>query len=259
MRAWLREEWAVFMLAVQFLTRLPLPPDVGWSPARMAATPRWHPGVGLLVGAAAGAVYWMASGLWPPLIAALAATAFGVVLTGAFHEDGLADACDGLGGGATRERALEIMRDSRIGSYGAIGLALVLGAKVAALAAIGEAAPAAAALALVAGHSAGRASSVVVIATGRYVRDHGTGKPVADGIGAGGLAFALATGAVGLGLLGLAVPGVAVAGALLGLVLGHVAMRQWYARRIGGYTGDCLGATQQTSEAGLYLGLLACL
>jgi adenosylcobinamide-GDP ribazoletransferase len=259
MRVRLREEWAVFLLAVQFLTRLPLPRDVGWTPSRMAATPRWHPGVGLLVGAAAGAACWAAAGLWPPLVAALAATAFGIILTGAFHEDGLADACDGLGGGTTRERALEIMRDSRIGTYGAIGLVLVLGAKVTALAAIAEVAPAAAALALVAGHCAGRASSVVVIATGRYVREHGTGKPVADGMGAGGLAFALATGAAGMGLLGLVVPAVAVAGALLGLALGHAAMRQWYARRIGGYTGDCLGATQQTSEVGLYLGLLACL
>jgi adenosylcobinamide-GDP ribazoletransferase len=259
MRAWLRDEWAVFLLAVQFLTRLPLPADVGWSPSRMAATPRWHPGVGLVVGAASGAVYLAASLVWPPVIAAIAATAAGVVLTGAFHEDGLADACDGLGGGATRERALEIMRDSRIGSYGAIGLGLVLGAKVAALAAIGTVAPVAAALALVAGQAAGRASSVAVIATARYVRDHGTGKPVADGIGPRALGFALATGAAGLGLLGLALPGVAVAGGLLGLVLGHVAMRQWYARRIGGYTGDCLGATQQTSEVGLYLGVLACL
>ncbi len=259
MRAWLREEWVVFLLAAQFLTRLPLPPDVGWSAARMAATPRWHPGVGLVVGAATAAVYLAASLLWPPAIAAIAATGAGIALTGAFHEDGLADACDGLGGGATRERALEIMRDSRIGSYGALGLGLVLGAKVAALAAIGAASPAAAALALVAGHAAARASSVLVIATAAYVRDHGTGKPVSEGIGAGGLGFALATGGAGLALLGLAVPAAAVAGGLVGLVLGHVAMRQWYARRLGGYTGDCLGATQQTSEVGLYLGLLACL
>jgi adenosylcobinamide-GDP ribazoletransferase len=258
-RARLREEWVVFLLALQFLTRLPLPADVGWSPARMAATPRWHAGVGLLVGGATGAVFWAGAVLWPPVLAAILATAAGVVLTGAFHEDGLADACDGLGGGATRERALEIMRDSRIGSYGAIGLGLVLGSKVAALTAIGAVSPAVAALALVAGHSAGRGSSVVVIATGRYVRDHGTGKPVSDGIGAGGLAFALATGLGAVFLMSLAVPWVAVAGALVGLVMGHAVMRQWYERRIGGYTGDCLGATQQTSELGLYMGLLACL
>jgi adenosylcobinamide-GDP ribazoletransferase len=255
-RARIAEEWAVFLLALQFLTRLPLPPDVGYSPTRMAATPRWHPGIGIVVGGLAGLVYALTAPVLTPGLAALVSTAAGLLLTGAFHEDGFADACDGLGGGATRDQALEIMRDSRLGSYGAAGLGLMLGGKIAALAVLP---PAAVPVVLVAGHAASRASSVVVIATGAYVRDHGTGKPVADGIGPGGLGFALATGALALGAIGLALPALAVAGGALGLVVGHLAMRSRFERRLGGYTGDCLGAVQQTSEIGLYLGVLACL
>jgi len=246
----------VFLLALQFLTRLPLPADVGYSPARMAATPRWHPGVGVLVGALAGLVYALTVPVLAPLLAALVSTAAGLLLTGCFHEDGFADACDGLGGGASRERALEIMRDSRLGTYGAAGLGLMLAAKVLAL---GSLPPAAVPVVLVAGHAASRASSVLVIATGTYVRDHGTGKPVADGIGPGGLALALATGALALAGVALVLPAVAVAGGALGLVAGHLAMRSRFERRLGGYTGDCLGAVQQTSEIALYLGVLACL
>ena len=254
MRARLAEERAIFLLALQFLTRLPLPWDLGYTPARMAATPRWHPGVGVLVGGLAGLVFALAAEVWPPALAALVSTAAGLLLTGALHEDGFADACDGLGGGVTRDAALEIMRDSRLGTYGAAGLGLMLGAKVLALAALPVAAVP---LVLVAGHTSSRASSVLVIATSRYVRDHGAGKPVAEGIGPGGLAFALGTGAAAVLTLAVALPAAAVAGGALGLAAGQVAMRARFERRLGGYTGDCLGAVQQTSEVGLYLGVLA--
>lgn len=246
------EEWAVFLLATQLLTRLPVPaPD--FTPARMAATPRWLPGVGALVGAVSGAVFWLAALVWPPGLAALAAVAAGLLATGAFHEDGFADACDGLGGGATRERVLEIMRDSRIGTYGGAGLGLMLAGRVLALAAL----PAGVVvMALVAGHALSRLSAVAVIATSAYVRDHGTGKPVAAGIGRGGLAFAAASGLAAAAPLAVMAPAATAAG-LAGLAIGHVAMRRRFERRLGGYTGDCLGAVQQTSELGFYLGVLA--
>lgn len=250
MSARLRDEAAAFLLALQFLTRLPVP-DPGYSPARMAASTRWHPAAGIVIGALVAAVWMAAAALLPPVVAMLAATAFSLRLTGCFHEDGFADACDGLGGGRTRAQALEIMRDSRLGTYGAAGLGMMLALKVATLSALGP--PVAAAL--VAGHAASRASAVAVIATATYVRDHGTGKPVAAGLGPGGLAFALATGLAPLALL----PPAAALGGVAGLVAGHVLMRRAFERRLGGYTGDCLGAVQQTSEAGFYLGLLACL
>ncbi len=252
MKARLAEEWIIFLLAVQFLTRLPVPADPGWSAARMEATPRWYPAVGALVGAISAAVYWAAALVLPPLVAVLLAVAAGIVATGAFHEDGFADCCDGLGGADSRERALEIMRDSRLGTYGAAGLGLILALKVAALAGM---AMAVVPFALVAGHAASRASAVLVIATGTYLRDQGAGKPVANG--SGGLPAALALAASATVPLALAVPPAAVLAGLLGLGIGHVLMRRAFERRLGGYTGDCLGAVQQVSEVGFYLGLLA--
>ncbi|MCX7645396.1 MAG: adenosylcobinamide-GDP ribazoletransferase [Rhodobacteraceae bacterium] len=248
------EARAEFLLALQFLTRLPLP-DPGFTPERLAASTRWHPAAGAVIGALVGLVWWAGAALFPPLVAVLLATAFGLLLTGCFHEDGFADTCDGLGGGATRERALEIMKDSRIGTYGAAGLGMMLAGRVASLAALAGSAPLF--WVLVAGHALSRAAAVQVIATSTYVRDHGTGKPVADGIGRDGLRFALLSGAAALAPLALAAGPLAALAGLAGLALGTLAMRQAFERRLGGYTGDCLGAVQQCAEAGFYLGLLA--
>jgi adenosylcobinamide-GDP ribazoletransferase len=248
-----RDDWAAFLLALQFLTRLPIP-DPGYTPERMARSPVWHPAAGVVIGALAGAAFWLASLLWPPAVAAIAATAFSLLLTGAFHEDGFADACDGLGGGSTRERALEIMRDSRLGTYGTAGLTLMLAGKIACLASLPlHAAP----FVLIAAHAASRASSIVVLATAPYVRDHGTGKPVSEGMSAADLPLPLATAALALAPTALALGPAATLAGVAGLTLGHILMRRRFERRLGGYTGDCLGAVQQCSEIGFLLGLLA--
>lgn len=255
MRARLREEGAILLAAVQFMTRLPMP-DRAWNPARMAATPRWYPMVGVLVGAVAGLAFWLAAQLFPPGLAALISTGVGMLVTGCLHEDGFADVCDGLGGGVTRERKLEIMRDSRLGTYGAAGLGLMLGAKVLSLAALP---PGTVPLVLVAGHAASRASSVLVIATSRYLREAGAGASVARGVAPASLAVALGTAGLAVAALAFGLPAGALLGGGAGLALGHVLMRRAFERPLGGYTGDCLGAVQQTSEIGFILGVLACL
>lgn len=248
----MRDQWHIFLLAVQFLTRVPVRPD--FTPEWLTAATRYYPLVGALIGAVTAAIYALALLLWPPVVAVLVCIAAGLLLTGAFHEDGLADMADGIGGGQTRERALEIMRDSRIGTYGAAALLLALMLKAAALAAM----PAATViLALVGGHALSRFSAVCVIATGSYARDHGTGKPVADGVSRASLAIAAATALACLLALGWGLGAMAALSGLLGLVLAHLAMRRIFERKLGGYTGDCLGAVQQASELGLYLGLLA--
>ena len=112
---------------------------------------------------------------------------------------------------------------------------------------------------LIAGHASSRASSVVVIATSTYVRAAGAATPIAGGVGRGGLAVALGTAGLVILGLGLVLPWAAILGGIGGLVLGHGLMRAGFERRLGGYTGDCLGAAQQASEVGFYLGLLACL
>lgn len=246
-------ELAVFALAVQFLTRVPVPVGAAFTPARLAAAPRYYPLVGALAGALCAAVYALAQASLTPAVAVLLALAASLLVTGAFHEDGLADTFDGIGGGGDRERVLEIMRDSRIGTYGSLALGLVLAIKAAALLGLP---PGRAAMALVVAHGLSRLSAVLVIASSRYVRDRGVGKPTADGIGAGGLAVAVLTGGLLLAWLAVAGGSAAALSAAAGALLGHIVMRAWVERRLGGYTGDTLGAVQQLSELGVYLGLL---
>ncbi|RZL97119.1 MAG: hypothetical protein EOP73_26145, partial [Variovorax sp.] len=131
-----------FLLALQFFTRIPvtgrLARWVGYSPAMLRASAAHFPAVGWVVGAIGALAFALASVLWPPAVAAVLATVATVLATGAFHEDGLADVADGLGGTQDRARALEIMRDSRIGAFGAIALVLALGLKLATLAALAQ-------------------------------------------------------------------------------------------------------------------------
>ena len=254
-----REEIAALGLAVRLLTRWPLPPrpaDVAApSAVQSAAAVAWYPLAGILVGAFAGIVFCLAHLVFPVALAVVLATAAALLATGALHEDGFADACDGLGGGATRERALEIMRDPRLGTYGAAGLGLLLAAKVLALA---TTPPAAIPWLLVAAHAASRASMALALASGTYARASGIAAPLADASPSGvRIAFALLVGgAVSCALLVEAPPTALLAG-LGGLALGHLLMRRAYERKLGGYTGDCLGAVQQASELGMYLGVLA--
>ena len=247
-------ELRTFALAVQFLTRLPVPAANAYSPERLAAAVRYYPLVGALIGGLCAAVFWLAN-LWlPQTVSVLVAVATGLAATGAFHEDGLADTFDGLGATGDRNRALEIMRDSRLGTFGAVALAVALGLKVAALTNL---APTAVVAALVAGHGLSRLSSVVALETGTYVREAGAATPVTARMGpAGWFAVLLAGIALAAGLVWMLSP-LATALAFGGLAAGHVLMRLWYERRLGGYTGDTLGAVQQSSEIGLYLGLCA--
>lgn len=235
--------------AVTFLTRLPAGRlDAG----DFAHAPGWFAAVGLLVGGAQAVVFLLASAVWGAPLGAVCGLAAGILLTGALHEDGLADTFDGLGGGASRERALEIMRDSRIGSYGALALALVLAATMLALVQLGPAAPAA----LVAAATLSRALMAVMLRHGPYARAQGAG---AGMTGAQGVTGALATaGAAGVAmLLAALLLGAPALGGVVGLVAGAGVIWLWARRRLGGVTGDILGAAQQMGALGFLLGVLA--
>lgn len=228
----LRRELAHLSSAIAFLTVLPVP-DTGWEEDRLARASAWFPAVGLLVGGASVAVWWLAPG--GPAVAAGLALLAGILLTGALHEDGLADTADGLGG---RDRAhrLEIMGDSRIGAFGVLALVFSVGLRWTALATVPVAAPAALVLAPV----AGRALMVPVAWRLPYARDRGTGS-LAKGVGGREVALALAFAVV----VAVATGGL---GALLAAaVVGVLAMAFLY-RRLGGYTGDGLGAICQLGE-----------
>jgi adenosylcobinamide-GDP ribazoletransferase len=256
LRRWLRAELPAIVLALQFLTRLPMPFEVDYTPEAARASPRWYPGAGVVIGLISGILYWGAAVFWPPLVAVLVAVAAGLIVTGGLHEDGFADACDGLGGIRPKESVLEIMRDSRIGTYGVLGLGLMLATKVAVLA---ELPVVAVPFVLIAGHAASRASMLWAMASSDYVRDSGAATTVAGGLDQRAIVTGFGTAAVVLVPLLFVLPLWSVVLGLAGLVAGHYAMRRRYEARLGGYTGDCLGAVQQCSEIGFYMGLLALL
>ena len=249
-------EWVLFRLACQMLTRLPTARGIDYAPALDGAAIRYYPAVGIFLGLASGTVFAVTHAPFGPLPAAVLAIAATVLLTGAMHEDGLADTADGIGGGQSAARALEIMRDSRIGVYGVLALILVVAAKIFVLASLS---PWMGLAVLVAVHGLSRWSVVLIIATAQYVRPAGTASPVAGKVSPPSHLVAGATAAACLILTGYAASPQAAAGLLVGLACGHAATRAAFQPKLKGYTGDCLGATQQVSELGAYLGLLACL
>lgn len=267
-----------FLTAVQFFTRIPitgrLAEWVGFSPELLRASAGHFPGVGLVVGVAAATAYALVNALLPethvtPLVAAVLSTVLTVLMTGGFHEDGLADVADGLGGSYDRTRALDIMKDSRVGAFGAMALVLALLAKVALLALLGsvESVPTGwdeapfsswyVCAALVAGHTVSRALPLLLIAWLPHVGDTAASKskPLADQITARSLAIAGLWFFMALSLVGIALDAIDLIVACSFSALALLWMGRWFKRRLQGFTGDCLGATQQVCEIAFYLGL----
>lgn len=269
-----------YLLSLQFFTRIPvtgkLADWVGFSTAMLRASAGHFPGVGVLVG---GLVAGFAAGLLlllpptgsAPLVAAALSTAFGVWLTGAFHEDGLADVFDGLGGSAERDRALVIMKDSRVGAFGAIAIMLTLLCKVALLALLGDVSGPLMVLALFTGHVVSRTWPLMTIRLLPHVGDvaGSKSKPLADQISLASLRTGFIWCLLALALvvyvqvatdfvvINLSSEGLlhALINATAASLLAWGVMLRWFWRRLGGFTGDCLGATQQVCEVAFYLGL----
>jgi len=255
-----------FLLALQFFTRIPvtgrLAAWVGFSPAMLRASAAHFPGVGWVVGGLTAAVLWGLLALLPfgpaaVWVAVVLSTVFSVMLTGAFHEDGLADLADGLGGSAERARALEIMKDSRIGSYGAIALVLVLLTKVALLALLAQGSGWLAVVALFAAHVTSRTVPLLIIRTLPHVGDtpQSKSKPLAESLSNAGLFAGLLWWVLAMALVVWLLPAAPWAQAVFGALLGLVWMWRLLRRRLQGFTGDGLGATQQVCEVSFYLGL----
>ena len=256
----MKHELRLFFIALQFLTRVPVPRWVGFEPGWLHACARHFPLVGCVVGGVAAAVLWGGHALFTPIVAVLLSMIASVLLTGAFHEDGLADTCDALGGSVSRERALAIMKDSHIGAYGAVGLALMLGLKAATLVSL----PLMAALpAVLLAHTASRLAPVLLIRWLRYAGDveHAKAKPLAQQVSRVDVAVATSwVTALVLWLL-LWQPGWRwpLVSSLLAATAGLLWCWRWLHKRLAGYTGDTLGATQQITEVLLLLGWLGAL
>lgn len=286
----MKKQVHIFLTAVMFLTRIRVPPVVDHSPAYLQQAPRYFPVVGWIVGAVSALFYLLGSRFISTDAGVLAAMVAGILVTGAFHEDGFADVCDGFGGGWTKEKILDIMKDSRIGAYGAIGLILLLGGKfillrelpgftpslLAAVPAPGSASlvPGSvdasgfwtaapqnvfydhryAILAIICAHSLGRLMPVLVMQFSTYsgVSERSKSGAIAgQRMSAGGVAAAVALALAPFALLPWRY--------LLVIVPAGYAtfgLNRYFKRWIGGYTGDCLGAIEQVSEIMVYLGFV---
>jgi adenosylcobinamide-GDP ribazoletransferase len=260
----MKKELYIFFTALMFYTRIPCPKNIDHDPVYLNKSSRYFPLIGWIVGGICFVIYYLSNVVFGNEIAIILSTIAGILTTGAFHEDGFADVCDGFGGGWTKEKILLIMKDSAIGAYGAIGLILIFLLKFVALfnlfytseivnlqSAIKNL------LLFVSAHSLSRLAAISIVFTHEYSRDDATSKskPIAQSF-----TWRELVGASFFGLLPLVFLSTLQWQFLFVLVPVFAArffLARYFQKWIDGYTGDCLGATQQVCEVVFYLSITA--
>ncbi|MBF4473247.1 adenosylcobinamide-GDP ribazoletransferase [Flavobacterium sp. HJJ] len=260
----MKKQLHIFFTALMFYTRIPCPKNIDHNPEYLNKASRYFPLIGWIVGGISFTVYYLSAILFPNEIAVILAIIGGVLTTGAFHEDGFADVCDGFGGGWTKEKILLIMKDSAIGAYGAIGLVLLFLLKFEAISnAISKSeivnlqSSIFNLLLFVSAHSVSRLCAISIVFTHEYSREDALSKskPIAQNF-----TWKEVAGALFFGLLPLVALSVFQWQLLLVLIPVFIArffLARYFQKWIDGYTGDCLGATQQVCEVIFYLSIIA--
>lgn len=250
----LKKELGYILTAVMFYTRIPCPQWIDHNPDDLNKATRYFPVIGWLVGGISFLSFLLFNFLLTPDIAILLSMVTGIFITGAFHEDGFADVCDGFGGGWTKEKILSIMKDSRSGAYGVTGLCSILVLKFISLQAIYESEPTIFLFVLLAAHAFSRFCAVMLMSMSRYVRENedAKAKPLAKKISTAEILPAFCFGLIPLFLFQNIISTVLIILPLAGTLY----LRWYYHKWIGGYTGDCLGAVQQIAEILFYLSIL---
>lgn len=253
----------LFFTALMFYTRLPVPKGIDHSEDLLNRSTIFFPLIGWIVGLIGVGVYWIGTVLFPPELAVLFSMIATIWVTGAFHEDGFADVCDGFGGGWSAEQILTIMKDSRLGTFGAVGLGLLLAVKFFALKTMltVEAFGVAVVLKYLAAHSLSRLLATSMMRALPYARLDETSKvkPIAKGITDGQLAIAAVFGLLPLLVLSVYTGLWIYLTFLIPLWLVRWRLASFFGKWLGGYTGDCLGATQQLAEVVVYLSFVSLL
>lgn len=251
----MKKEVRIFLAALMFFTRIPVPQN---NMADLNKAGRYFPLVGIIVGLIGAVVFAISALLFRDnTIAALLSSGATLLTTGAFHEDGLADVADGFGGGWTKARILEIMKDSRVGAYGVIMLIIVIGLKIALLSKLGNI-TITFGLIYVSAHAVSRIMPVFLLRFMRYAREEDTAsksKPLANKMSGAGFLVAITLGIIPLVILSV-FTSVAVFLTLIPCGLLTLYLAGYFNKWINGYTGDCLGATQQLNEMMFYLSIL---
>ncbi|MGX9418364.1 adenosylcobinamide-GDP ribazoletransferase [Vibrio sp. WJH972] len=252
----LKYQWELFLLALSFFSRIPVAMNLPYSPERMNQSGRYFPLVGAVIALVCYVFFLGLTTILPVNISLFYMMVVSVLVTGAFHEDGLADMADGIGGGMTVDKRLTIMKDSRIGTYGAVSLVLVLLGKFLLLSSILESNTISFIIVLGCGYISSRAIAATLIYNTPYVSelDLSKSKPLAQSQSLGELIAIVLTGVIPLAFLPFKVM---LLIALL-LLVSRFLLKRWLILRLGGFTGDCLGAFQQISELLIYTCLIAC-
>jgi adenosylcobinamide-GDP ribazoletransferase len=260
----MKKQLHIFFTALMFYTRIPCPKNIDHNPEYLNKASRYFPLIGWIVGGICFGIYYLASILFSVEIALILSMIAGILTTGAFHEDGFADVCDGFGGGWTKEKILLIMKDSAIGAYGAIGLVLwfllkfqVLYNLVSKSEIVNLQSVICILLLFISAHSVSRLAAISIVFTHQYSREDASSKskPIAQNF-----TWKEVVGASVFGLLPLIVLSFFQWQLLLALVPVFIArffLARYFQKWIDGYTGDCLGATQQVCEVVFYLSIIA--
>lgn len=247
-----QQEIKIFFAALTFFTRIPSPLSSDMhSEDLLNRAAKYFSLMGWIVGGICAFVLWVGGLYLPHSISIVLSIIAGILVTGAFHEDGFADTCDGFGGGWTKERILDIMKDSRIGSYGAIGLVLILLTKYLLLSEIlFHKLP----WIIIAAHSISRLASTHCIFTSEYVGNLATSKakPLCSQINRNEMLLGALFGIIPLLFLGSYLYFLT----LIPVFITKWCMSRYFKKWIGGYTGDCLGAIQQVTEIVFYMTVL---
>jgi adenosylcobinamide-GDP ribazoletransferase len=268
----MKRQLHIFFTALMFYTRIPCPKNIDHNPDYLNKASRYFPLIGWIVGGICFGVYYLASIVFSVEIALIVSMIAGILTTGAFHEDGFADVCDGFGGGWTKEKILLIMKDSAIGAYGAIGLVLLFLLKFQTLynlvslpqtcnlycfaSSLSLGSVTCILLLFISAHSVSRLAAVSIVFTHQYSREDASSKskPIAQKF-----TWKEVVGALFFGLLPLLILSFFQWQLLLALMpvfITRFFLARYFQKWIDGYTGDCLGATQQVCEVVFYLSII---
>lgn len=251
----IKNELIYFATALMFFTRIPVPFTVPYSSEIMNKSQKYFAWIGLLVGLINAGILYLSTQLFNLEIGIVLMMISSVLLTGAFHEDGFTDMCDSFGGGYGKEKILTIMKDSRVGAYGTIGIILLLALKFFSIQALGTVDLMKTLGIIIFAHTSSRFISGTMIYTHQYVTDIDVSKskPLANKPLD---AMALLVGFMSVLLSFILIPDWRLGLAFALAYLGKICMGWYFKKHIGGYTGDCLGAVQQVAEVLFYLGTM---
>ncbi len=248
----MKQQLNLLLTAFGFFTRIPVPFKIAFSQDNLNSCNRYLPVVGYVVGGISALMYLLASTILPDSLSILLSMATSILVTGAFHEDGFADVCDAFGGGWTKDKILSIMKDSRIGAYGAIGIILLLLTKYSAIHGLPSSIIA---VSIVIAHVLSRFMAIWTMHTLEYVREDESSKskPITKALNTKDLIIALIVSLPSFFILS----NIKILWIIVPLLASKFLLERYFKKWIGGYTGDCLGTIQQTTELIIYISLVA--